>query len=727
MSAVSELVETGNLIGGDYCAAAAGRTFESRNPAHKDDVVGVFPRSDAGDVDAAVKVARAAFDDWRRTPWPARAAIILRASEMLEERKEELARLMTREMGKVLTEARGDVQEAIDMGKFIAGEGRRAFGETVPSELRDKWAMTMRQPFGVVGCITPWNFPMAIPSWKIFPAVMAGNTVVLKPAEDTPLCALRFVEVLEAAGLPGGVVNVVFGFGEEAGAALVEHPDVAAIYFTGSVDTGRIVSETCGRMLKKCSLELGGKNAIVVLDDADIPLAVDGALWGAFGTSGQRCTASSRLIVEKGALDGFTSQLVERAGALRLGDGLDSNVDVGPVINETQLRRIELVHRYRSRRGCLAPPRGRDRHHRRSRQRMVLPPHRLRRRRSLDADRAGGDLRTDHGDHAGRIRRGSDRGGELHAVRAESQCLHQRPAHGVPCHQRIALGNRVHQRADDRCGDPAPVRRDSQHRQRPPRSRRPCARRVQRVEVNLHRLQRTPPARADRHGVTSSVNGLEERFTKHEGEPLRYLTGGSGPPLLLCHGFIGSAENFTDWFDVLLSRRTIIAPDLPGFGRSAPMVGGHTVPALARAALTAANDAGVDHFDVAGLCLGSPIALAVQRARPQATGRLILHTPLVSPELIRRLFHIQVGIMLAPFVYPCIVWLAHQRTTSDIYKRFMVEGKDVDPVAATANFENQLLADPRAAREWLYDVLRRRDLAQVREVGASNVDPGSRA
>jgi alpha-ketoglutaric semialdehyde dehydrogenase len=341
MTAVPEMVEAGNLIGGAYRSAAAGRTFESRNPAHKDDIVGVFPRSDAADVDAAVAVARTAFEGWRRTPWPARAAIILRAAELMEERKEDLARLMTREMGKVLTEARGDVQEAIDMGKFIAGEGRRAFGETVPSELRDKWAMTMRQPFGVVGCITPWNFPMAIPSWKIFPAVMAGNAVVLKPAEDTPLCALRFVELLEAAELPGGVVNVVFGFGEEAGAALVEHPDVAAIYFTGSVDTGRIVSETCGRMLKKCSLELGGKNAIVVLDDADIGLAVDGALWGAFGTSGQRCTASSRLIVEKGALDVFTSKLVERASALRLGDGLDSNVDIGPVINETQLRRID--------------------------------------------------------------------------------------------------------------------------------------------------------------------------------------------------------------------------------------------------------------------------------------------------------------------------------------------------------------------------------------------------
>ncbi|MGD0193686.1 MAG: aldehyde dehydrogenase family protein [Candidatus Dormibacteria bacterium] len=340
MTAVGEAVDFGNLIGGAFRPSEGGRTFESRSPAHKGDVVGVFPRSTAADVDAAVAVAKAAFDGWRRTPWPGRAAIILRASELLEERKEELARLMTREMGKVLTEARGDVQEAIDMGKFIAGAGRRAFGETVPSELRDKWAMTMRQPFGVVGCITPWNFPIAIPSWKIFPAVMAGNTVVIKPAEDTPLCALRFVEALEDAGLPPGVVNVVFGYGEEAGAALVAHPDVAAIYFTGSVDTGRIVSETCGRMLKKCSLELGGKNAIVVLDDADVELAVDGALWGAFGTSGQRCTASSRLIVERGALETFTSRLVERASALRLGDGLDPKVDVGPVINETQLTRI---------------------------------------------------------------------------------------------------------------------------------------------------------------------------------------------------------------------------------------------------------------------------------------------------------------------------------------------------------------------------------------------------
>jgi len=341
LSAVAaEAVHAGNRIAGAERSARDGRTFESRNPARVSDIVGVFPRSGSADVAAAVAAAQEALAAWRSTPWPHRGEIILRAADLLETRKESLARLMTREMGKVLTEARGDVQEAIDMAKFIAGEGRRAYGETVPSELRDKWAMTMRQPFGVVGCITPWNFPIAIPSWKILPAVMAGNTVVFKPAEDTPLCALRFVEVLEDAGLPAGVVNTVFGTGEEAGDAVVRHPDVAAVYFTGSVATGRIVSEICGRMLKKCSLELGGKNAIVVLADAELELAVDGAIWGAFGTAGQRCTASSRLIVEQPVLQDFTTRLIERASRLRLGDGLDEDVEVGPVINETQLRRI---------------------------------------------------------------------------------------------------------------------------------------------------------------------------------------------------------------------------------------------------------------------------------------------------------------------------------------------------------------------------------------------------
>jgi aldehyde dehydrogenase (NAD+) len=343
MTATSAAVDAGNLIAGLQTPACDGRTFESRNPAHVNDIIGRFPRSGTADVDDAVRAAQTAAAGWRATPWPARGEIIQRAAELLRERKEELARLMTREMGKVLVEARGDVQEAIDMGMFIAGEGRRGFGETVPSELRQKWAMTMRQPFGVVGCITPWNFPIAIPSWKVFPALMAGNAVVLKPAEDSPMCALRFAEVLADAGLPRGVLNVVFGYGEEAGDALVRHADVKAIYFTGSAATGRLVAETCGRLLKKCSLELGGKNAIVVLSDSDLELAVEGAIWGAFGTAGQRCTATSRLIVEQSVLAAFTERLLAGTARLRLGDGLEPDVDVGPVINETQLRR---VHEY---------------------------------------------------------------------------------------------------------------------------------------------------------------------------------------------------------------------------------------------------------------------------------------------------------------------------------------------------------------------------------------------
>jgi alpha-ketoglutaric semialdehyde dehydrogenase len=334
-----EAIHTGNLIGGERREAVSGRTFESRNPARRGDVIGVFPQSSSADVDEAVAAAQRALPGWRATPWPRRGEIILAAATLMEQRKEELARLMTREMGKVLTEARGDVQEAIDMGKFIAGEGRRAFGETVPSELRNKWAMTMRQPLGVIGCVTPWNFPIAIPSWKIFPAVMAGNTVVFKPAEDTPLCALRFVEILVEAGLPAGVVNVVFG-DHEAGDGVVRHPGTAAIFFTGSAETGRLIAATCGQMLKKVSLELGGKNGIVVMDDADLELAVEGAIWGAFGTAGQRCTASSRLIVAQSVLPQFTEELVARTRALRIGDGLDDAVDVGPVINETQLNRI---------------------------------------------------------------------------------------------------------------------------------------------------------------------------------------------------------------------------------------------------------------------------------------------------------------------------------------------------------------------------------------------------
>jgi len=337
---MSDAAEHGNLIGGEWVPARSGRTFTSTSPADREDVVGVFPRSGAEDVTAAVDAARRAFPGWRATPQPARGEVVRRAAQLLRERKEDLARLMTREMGKVLLEARGDVQEAIDMADYMAGEGRRPFGETVPSELTDKVCFTWREPIGVVGLITPWNFPVAIPSWKLFPALLAGNAVVLKPAEDTPLCAARLVEVLLEAGLPPGVVNVVHGLGEEAGAALVAHPDVRALSFTGSAEVGRQVAARGGELLKRVSLELGGKNAIVLLDDGDLDLAIDGAVWAGFGTTGQRCTAASRVIVHRRLVGDFTDGLKARAESLRVGNGLDERVEVGPIINDRQLRRV---------------------------------------------------------------------------------------------------------------------------------------------------------------------------------------------------------------------------------------------------------------------------------------------------------------------------------------------------------------------------------------------------
>ena len=326
-----------NIIGGQ--AVGGPMTFESRNPARWSDIVGVFPCSTGQDVDAAVESARIAFKSWRLVPAPRRAEILFRAARLLAERKEEMARLMTREVGKVLIESRGDVQEGIDMLTYIAGEGRRLFGETTPSELPNKFAMSVRAPIGVCACITPWNFPLAIPSWKIAPALVAGNTVVLKPAEDTPLVAHRFAEILFEAGVPAGVLNVVHG-GGETGAALAKHPGVDLVSFTGSTVVGRSVAHACADTGARVSLEMGGKNAIIVMDDANLDLAVDGAVWGAFGTSGQRCTASSRLVVHKNIYSDFTQRLVERARALKLGDGLDPDTQVGPVINESQLLRI---------------------------------------------------------------------------------------------------------------------------------------------------------------------------------------------------------------------------------------------------------------------------------------------------------------------------------------------------------------------------------------------------
>ena len=329
-----------NYIGGAWRPAQAGATFESRNPAQTEQVLGVYARSQKEDVEAAVAAASAAFPAWRRTPAPARAALLTRMGRLLEQHKEALAQQMVAEMGKVLVEARGDVQEAIDMAYYIAGFGRLPNGHTVPSEREDIFCMAQRVPVGVVGLITPWNFPIAIPSWKMFPALLAGNTIVFKPAEDTPGLGVRFVELLIDAGIPQGVVNLVTGYGPEAGAALVESPGVATISFTGSTEVGRLVAGRCGQLMKRVSCELGGKNAIVVLDDANLELALKGALWSAFGTAGQRCTAASRLIVQRGVKNEFRDMLVARTQTLRMGAGADPNAEIGPVVNREQLQRI---------------------------------------------------------------------------------------------------------------------------------------------------------------------------------------------------------------------------------------------------------------------------------------------------------------------------------------------------------------------------------------------------
>jgi alpha-ketoglutaric semialdehyde dehydrogenase len=331
-----------NYIGGEWVDAASGETFESVSPANGK-TIGVFPKSGPQDVDRAVAAAKSAYEDWRLVPAPERGNILFRFANLLTEEKDELTVLMTHEMGKVKAEAGGDVQEAIDMSLYMAGEGRRLFGQTTPSELRDKFNMTVRMPIGVVGVITPWNFPIAIPSWKIVPALVCGNTVVFKPATDTPTLGERFVELLDAAGVPKGVVNIVHGGGGAVGDRLVRHPDVRVITITGSRETGVEVMRNAADALKHVHLELGGKNAIIVLDDADLDLAVDGIIWSAFGTSGQRCTAASRVIVQDGAYEALQSRLVAAAGRLRLGVGWDDDTDVGPVINKGAL---EKIHSY---------------------------------------------------------------------------------------------------------------------------------------------------------------------------------------------------------------------------------------------------------------------------------------------------------------------------------------------------------------------------------------------
>ncbi|CAN5834828.1 aldehyde dehydrogenase family protein [soil metagenome] len=329
-----------NFIAGEWCDATSGGTFENRNPADTTDLIGTFPRSAAEDLHRAVVSARTGFEQWRRTPAPLRGDVLRRVGDLLTERKEEIARAMTREMGKVLKETRGDVQEGIDTAYYAAVEGRRLFGHTVPSELRDKWAMTYRRPIGICGLITPFNFPLAIPTWKIFPALVCGNSVILKPAEDVPHTSTILVEVLLEAGLPADVIQLAHGFGNEIGAAMVEHPDVPVISFTGSTATGSSIGEVCGRMHKRLSLEMGGKNAQIVMPDASMDLALDGVLWGAFGTTGQRCTATSRLLLHDSIHDDFVNRLVERAERLHLGNGLREGTDVGPLINQAALDKV---------------------------------------------------------------------------------------------------------------------------------------------------------------------------------------------------------------------------------------------------------------------------------------------------------------------------------------------------------------------------------------------------
>jgi aldehyde dehydrogenase (NAD+) len=330
-----------NFINGKWCDAKSGQTFEDRNPANWDEVVGTFPKSSKEDVNEAVKAARAAFEKWWLVPAPKRGDMMKKVGDLMTARKEEIAKVMTREMGKVLVETRGDVQEGIDTAYYAASEGRRLFGKTVPSELPNKFNMAIRVPIGVAGLITPWNFPMAIPTWKSFPALVSGNTIVFKPASDTPATATMLVEILMESGIPEGVVNLVHGGGSEVGMAIAEHPDIDLISFTGSTGVGIKISEVAAKTLKRVSLELGGKNAQLVMDDADLNLALDGVLWGAFGTTGQRCTATSRLLLHEKVYDKFLSMLVDSTQKLRLGDGLKETTDVGPCVNEGQRKTVQ--------------------------------------------------------------------------------------------------------------------------------------------------------------------------------------------------------------------------------------------------------------------------------------------------------------------------------------------------------------------------------------------------
>ncbi len=331
------LKEYKNFINGRWVDSKSGQKYENRNPANNDELIGVFAKSNAADVDDAINAASEAYKKWRLVPAPHRGEILYKVAARLLKNKENFSSDMTREMGKVLKETRGDVQEAIDMTYYMAGEGRRLFGITTPSELKNKFNMTVRQPVGVCSFITPWNFPMAIPSWKSMPALICGNTIVIKPATDTPLSVVNLIKACEEEGVPPGVINMVTGSGSQLGDPLIKHPSVKIVSFTGSTEIGRKVSEACASTFKHACLEMGGKNVEIVMDDADLDLAVEGALWGAFGTSGQRCTATSRLICHKDISSKFASMIIDRVKKLKVGNGLDEKTDMGPVINQSQL------------------------------------------------------------------------------------------------------------------------------------------------------------------------------------------------------------------------------------------------------------------------------------------------------------------------------------------------------------------------------------------------------
>lgn len=329
-----------NYINGQWVESKTGATFENRNPADTSDLVGVFQKSGAEDVNDAITAASEAYKKWRLVPAPKRAEIIYNIGQKLIEKKEEISQQMTREMGKAIKETRGDTQEAIDMSFLYAGEGRRMFGHTTPSEMPDKFQMSMRIPLGVAAMITPWNFPIAIPAWKMIPALVCGNTCVIKPATDTPVSVVNFMKVMEECGIPPGVVNMVTGSGTSVGEPLMTDKRVKVVSFTGSTETGRRVSEACASDFRHCHLEMGGKNPIIIMDDADVDLAVDGAIWGGFGTTGQRCTAASRVIVHKKVYKEFLDGFVKRAKALKVGNGLDESVEMGPAISESQMNTV---------------------------------------------------------------------------------------------------------------------------------------------------------------------------------------------------------------------------------------------------------------------------------------------------------------------------------------------------------------------------------------------------